>query len=156
MTHETAWLGARNQAAATFGGSIYVAHGLVALTYATLFNNSTNLALDPFLRIWAATLLSLVFGFLLLATALLVGSETDFRRIVGGGMGVIVTIVGAVNALVLLTTTVGIIGTSPEIPQVAAAGELLFLLTIVLLVVGFPLGMVGSFQVMNEPKGPEV
>jgi len=149
-------LGAKNQAAATFGGSIYLAHGLVALTYTTLFNDSTNLSLDPFLRVWTTTILALVFGFLLLISALLVGSETEFRRIVGGGVGVLVAIIGAINAIILFTTSVGVIGTAAELPQIAASGELLFLLTVGLLVVGFPLGMVGSFQVMHESKASEV
>jgi hypothetical protein len=143
-------LGVGNQAAATFGGSVYIAHGMVALSFSILFNNTNSLALDPFLRLWAGTLLSLVFGFLLLAAALLVGSDIDFRRIIGGAMGTLCALIGAINALALLTTSVGVTSTGVAGPQVGVAGEVLFLTTLAVLLAGFPLGMIGSLQVLHE------
>ena len=134
---------------------MYVAHGMTALTFSTLFNNATSLTLDPYLRLWGGTSLALVFGFLLLCAALLVGSDTEFRRILGGGLGALTSIIGAVNALVLLTNSVGISSSNVTQPQIVVAGQLFYISTVALLLVAFPLAMVGSFQVIREGKHEE-
>ena len=150
-------LGGLNRAAATYGGSIYLAYGLIALTSTSLINSATSLSLDPFLRLWAETILAILFGFLLLASGLLVGSDSDAKRIGGGLLGVLSSIIGAINVLVLLTTTLGL-SQFGAFNSAFGTGEFVYVILILIvaaiatLLAGLPLGMVGSFQQLQEKE----
>jgi hypothetical protein len=116
--------------------------------------------------LWAETILAVVFGFVLLIAGFLIGSTTGMGSIAGGVLGAIASILGVINALLLLTLTEGIIsqgiisqggilgGVSDS--QIAISFELLFVMTIVVLVVGMPLVLVGSFRHMRESSGEGV
>lgn len=158
-------MGSQNQAAATFGAGTFLAFALVSLMSTSFVNQAVSLSLDPFLRLWAETVLAVVFAFVLLIAAFLIGSKTGMGSIVGGVLGTLVSIIGAINSIFLLSLTVGVLSSGGGasnflVPSASAqltlASELLFFMAIVVLVVGMPLVLVGSFQHMREhaEEGP--
>jgi hypothetical protein len=116
-------------------------------------NQATSLGLDTFLRLWAETILAIVFAFALLVAAFLIGSKEGMGSIVGGVMGTLAAILGAINSLFLVSLTFGIVSGSVNFglsAQLGISTELLLLVTIVVLVVGMPLVLVGSFQHLRD------
>ena len=150
-------MGSQNQAAATFGAGLFLALGLVGLMSTSFINQATTLSLDPFLQLWTETILEIVFAFVLIIAAFLVGSKVGMGSVIGGVLGTLVSIVGAIDSLLLLSLTYGIVYPSSGYieslsltPQLIMSVELLFLITIAVLVVGLPLVLVGSFQHLRE------
>jgi len=154
------YMNGRNQAAVTFGGSVYLAHALLSLATISLLSDAVNLSTTEFLQLWTSTILAFVFGFFLLLAGLLIGSDSDLRQIAGGIVGFLSAIIGAVNAVVLLNNVEGIGSSTNLVNTIGSSAQLqlFFLLlipaTFVALFVGFPIGMVGSFQNVKE-KGDE-
>ena len=152
-------LGITNRALATYGGSIYVAFGILALMMTSLISGATTLTTSQFLQLWAETILALIFGFLLIIAGVLVGSSGYTRRLAGGALGVLAALVGAINIPVLLNFTIGLTyGGSllfeSNTAQLSDALVMMIIGALVALMVGFPMGMVGSFQDLSE-KQPE-
>jgi hypothetical protein len=153
-------VGERNRAYAAYGGSVYVAYGILAIALATLIGNAVNLTTNQFLSLWGETIVMLILGLCLLISALLVGSSSDFRRIAGGMIGVISALIGAILAPALINTTTGLISqvgvsgflSSGGSAQLTAAYGMLFVSSFVVMLVGFPLGMIGSFQFTQEKE----
>src|SRR5271157_6348344 len=130
-------MGSWNQAAATFGAGIYLALGLVGLMSTTFVNQATTLGLDPFLRLWAETILALVFGFVLVIASFLIGARTGMGSVIGGVLGALGSVFGAANALFLLSLTAGIMPSGLEGPgiQLTLSFDLLYSLTLLVLAV---------------------
>jgi hypothetical protein len=146
-----------NRALATFGGSVYLAFGILALMTTSLISGATTLTTSQFLQLWAETILALIFGFLLIVAGVLVGSSGYTRRLVGGAVGVLAALVGAINIPVLLNFTIGLTsgGTflyGGNTTQISDALVMMIIGALVALLVGLPLGMVGSFQDISEGR----
>jgi len=145
-------MGSWNQAAATFGAGIYLSLGLVGLMSTTFVNQATTLGLDPFLRLWTETILALVFAFVLIIASFLIGARTGMGSVIGGVLGALASIFGAINAIFLLSLTAGILPSSfggLDI-QLSLAYSLLSFATLLVLAVGLPICLVGSFQHLQE------
>jgi len=152
-------MGERNKAYATYGGAVFVSFGLLAIGLSTLIGNAINLTTDQFLALWGETIVILILGLVILISALLVGSSSDFRRIAGGMIGVVAALIGAILTPALVNNTTGLIsqvGVSGVILQGGGSAQLtiaywmLFISSFVVMLVGFPLSMIGSFQVIQE------
>ena len=144
-------MGGTNGAAAALGGSIYIALGMIAIESSTLLGNLRPLTTDVFLQLWAETVLMAVLGLSLLIAAFLGESENDFRQIVGMPLGVLASMFGAIVALVLLNTAVGLTSAySLANAQLSVAQVFLVVGTFVTVLVGFPLGIVGSLRLFHK------
>jgi len=149
-------MGLRSKTAAVFGGSVFLAEGLLALQTVALLSNAASLTTTQFLQLWGSIILDFTFGLLLIVAGFLIESNSNLRRIAGGVVGSLSALIGAMNALILLNNITGfgsssnfgsIIGNSA---QLSLSFELLIPATLVTLFVGFPIGMVGSFQGLTE------
>jgi hypothetical protein len=129
--------------------------GFVALVTSN-YLNSVQLDTGTFLRLWSATLLVLILGFVIILGGFLMASTGRMKKVVGGILGVLASFAAAFVTLILITTTVGInsynIGSSA---QLSLASEILFVGSILVLFVGFPLGMFGTVSAIaeREPEG---
>jgi hypothetical protein len=154
-------MGARNRAFATYGGALYVSYGLLAVGMSSLLGNATDLTTNQFLTLWGEASVMLILGLMLMISGLMVGSASDFRRIAGGAVGALSAMVGVILAPVVINYDTGILSQVEGLPGVlSSAGsaqlsilyEMLFITSLATMLVAFPLGMVGSFQVLQEKE----
>ena len=75
------------------------------------------------------------------------------RRVAGGILGVLASLVGAFMTLILVTTTAGI---SPQVgsARLGSALEILYIGSMITLFLGFPLSMFGTVSAIVE-RQPE-
>jgi len=146
-------VGSSNQAVVTYGAGIYLALGFIGLMCTTFLNQITTLGLDTFLDLWAETILALVFAFVLLVSSFLIGSKTGTGSIMGGVLGTLCCVLGAIDALFLLSLTSGLIASlfpSNQLGQLDLSYLLLIITTLAVVLVGMPLVLVGSFQHLQD------
>jgi hypothetical protein len=118
-----------------FGCSIYLSLSFISLgSLATLTSVAYSNATVPVAE-WGETLAAVAIGFGLLVTGWLVGSENRRKMKLGGILGMLVAIAGALNSLALaaISNSYG-----------SALTSLVFVGSFFVLFVGFPLAMAGS------------
>jgi len=154
-------VGLRSGTFATIGGSIFVAFGILSLAMTSLVSSAVSLSTNQFLELWGGTILALAFGFLIIIAGALIGSSSSSRRLAGGALGTISSLIGGFNVPVYLTNTIGV-GSTSGVNVSAGGGAQLstFLLMLIIgalvtLFAGFPLSMVGSFPVSDRSEGVE-
>lgn len=128
-----------------------MAQGLVALVSTSLLSEAITLSTSQFLALWAETIFVIVIGFLIVVSAVLIGSNDDFNVMVGEAVGAVSSLVGAILILVLLNTNIGLTYTQVTnplnySPQLATFNEFLLLGSIITLFLGLPLALVGSLR----------
>jgi hypothetical protein len=159
-------MGSPNQAYATYGGAVYLSFGLLSVAMSSLLGNATTLSTSQFLTLWGEASVMLVLGLLLMITGPMAGSGSDLRRVVGGAVGAISALIGALLAPAIINYTTGIMSqvgvgsrflSDTGLGQLSVAFWMVLITAFVVMLVGFPLGMVGSFQVLqdNERSSPE-
>lgn len=120
---------------AVLGCSIFLSLGFIALgSLATITSVSYSDSTVTFAQ-WAETFAAIAVGFGLLATGWLVGSENRSRTRLGGVIGILVAIVGALNALALSAVSSSF---GSNLSIYVPFGSILVLF------IGFPLAMAGS------------
>jgi hypothetical protein len=140
------------------GGSIFVALGFAALVTSNCLN-SFQLDTGTFLKLWTATILVPLLGFVVILAGFLTASSGRTRRLAGGAMGVFASIIGAFVSIILITTTAGVDQTitssleyNASYAQFSVAYSILTIGSIIALFFGFPLGMFGSMPAIVEKE----
>ena len=149
------------QAAVVYGASVFLAYGFIAIVLGSLLSASISQTVGLYTRYWGECILAILMGFFLILTWVLMSSRNTTRAQMGGTVGVLASIIGALDSLVLLDTATGI-NYSPYFytSQLysgfpALVFDMLTIGTMIVLFVGFPLGMAGSFGALAQQEGDE-
>ncbi len=143
--------------AVIYGSAVYIAFGFVALGLSSSLNGIISQDVNLYLRVWGETAIGILLGFLLLVAGLLISSSNRSHTVLGGIIGVLSSIIGVFNSLVLQETTFGV---QQGFSQVGLAESSLLQLimivgVLVMLFVGFPLGLAGSLGGLRDGQGQD-
>jgi hypothetical protein len=147
--------------AVIYGASVFLAYGFIAIFLGSLLSASISQTFDLYVRFWGESILAILMGFFLILAGWLIGSRNTASVRIGGLVGTLASIIGTFDSLVLLNTATSI-SYSPvynanlivsDLPSLVFV--MLFIGTMILLFVGFPLGMVGSFGALTREEGEE-
>lgn len=127
------------------GGAIILSFGFAGGVASSYLSSAVQLSTGMFLRIWAEAILGMVIGSVAIVGGGLMATEGKTAKESGGVLGIISSVAGAMDSLVLLTTFVG---AQTEVivisPQLEVSYSVLYLGSILALFVGFPIVMFGS------------
>ena len=151
----------RDSAFTVMGGSISLALGFTALA-ASNYLSSNQLDTGTFLRLWASTLIVPILGFVVILAGYMMASQRRTRRVAGGILGVIASVMNAFVVLALIAVTFGIGSGFSQPAQESVVLEILIIGSIVALFVGFPISMFGTVPAIVdretesiEPESPQ-
>lgn len=140
-------------AAVCYSAAIFIAFGFVALSLASNMNAVLSGNTNLYLRVWGESITALAFGLILILAAFLVSSSDSTTLLVGGAAGLISSVIGTLAAIDLLGTLVTRNGSSYT--QAGSFFEsILIVCFLAVLLVGLPLGMVGSIGSMKTSQTP--
>lgn len=138
-----------------YGAAIFMVFGFIALTVASNMSNVLNGNTNLYIRVWGESMMMVVMGLALISAAFLVSSSKVDRIAVGGIIGVGFSVVGTVVAIDLLDVLLGY-----QEYMTTNAGSffegMLIVCFVAVVLVGFPMGMVGSLGgIWNSQAVPE-
>lgn len=123
--------------------AIFMVFGFVALTVASNMNSVLNGNTNLYLRVWGESMMMVVLSIALFFVAFLVSSSKVDRLTVGGILGVGFSVIGAIVAMDLLNV-IAAYDASLSIGPGQFFEAMLVVCFVAVLLVGFPLGMIGS------------
>jgi hypothetical protein len=137
-----------------FCGAIYLVFGFVALNLASNLNSKLNSQTNLYWRIWDESIAMEVLGLALFLAAFLVSYPKPTRLAAGGLLGAVSSVLGALLAIDLLSAVVQYSAWEQSL-QAGFFQDMLTACLVGILLVGFPLGMVGSLGGIRNSRGED-
>ncbi|MGD0477753.1 MAG: hypothetical protein ABSB29_06280 [Nitrososphaerales archaeon] len=135
--------------------AIFMTFGFVAITVAMSYSSALNGNTNLYLTIWGDSVIMIVLGLALILAAFLVSSSKASRLAVGGILGVGFSVLGTLVAIDLVDTLVGFQGW-PYAATGSFFEDVLTVCLLAVLLVGFPLGLMGSLGgIRNSQAAPD-
>ena len=126
-----------------YSGAVFMVFGFIVLTVASNLSSMLNGNTNLYLRVWGESIVMTVLGLVLFLAAFLVSYPKEIWLAVGGFLGAVSSVVGTLVAIDLLSVVVQYQGYAQTSQETFFEG-ILEVCFVAVLLVGFPLGMIGS------------
>lgn len=123
--------------------AVFLTFGFIAVIVAGNMSNALNNDMNLYLTVWGGSIVMIVLSLVMIGAAFLVSSSKVSRLELGGFIGVMGSIIGLFIAVDLASAIFGV--QAQRFTTIGLTFEnILMVCFVAVLLVGFPLGMIGS------------